>query len=158
MTALKKQRVTLIAFLTVALLSGQEMITVSGSVSDKIDHPVEAVTVSYLCDGSEVIPAVQTDSGGYFEFSFNPLGIEGNPFPNPFNATITIPYHLHKDLPIDLSIYDIGGKFVATIVAGYQSLGQKRVEFNGDHLSSGIYFIRLSAADALETRKIVFLK
>ncbi len=168
MIALKKESVTFIAFLAVALLSGQEMITVSGSVSDKIDHPVEAVTVSYLCDGSEVIPAVQTDSGGYFEFSFNPLSIEGNPFPdainlganypNPFNPGTVIPLTTHKRG--QFFIYDLLGREVQSLSipeAGQYNIRWGGLLKGGLPAPAGVYFYSFQTEETRLTGKMILM-
>ena len=46
-------------------------ITVSGVIFDKLTNPIEEVTISYLSDGVEIITPVQSDSAGYWEFTFN---------------------------------------------------------------------------------------
>ena len=78
-----------------------QTITITGTVNDRLENPVEDVTVSYLCDGNELITPVQTDSNGHFEFSFELLDILENTlpnsislganYPNPFNPGTVIP-------------------------------------------------------------------
>ncbi len=168
MIALRKERVTLIAFLAVALLSGQEVITVSGNVSDKINHSVGAVTVSYLCDGSEVIPAVQTDFGGYFEFSFNPLGIDGNPlpdgihlganYPNPFNPGTVIP--LTTDKGGQFFIYDLLGREVQSLSipeAGQYNIRWGGLLNGGLPAPAGVYFYSFQTEETRLTGKMILM-
>ncbi len=168
MIALKKERVTLIAFLAVALLSGQEVITVSGNVSDKINHSVGAVTVSYLCDGLEVIPAVQTDSSGYFEFSFNPLSIDENPFPNtinlganypnPFNPGTVIP--LTTDKGGQFFIYDLLGREVQSLSipeAGQYNIRWGGLLKGGLPAPAGVYFYSFQTEETRLTGKMILM-
>ncbi len=168
MIALRKESVKPIAFLTVAFLSGQEMITVSGSVFDKIDHPVEAVTVSYLCDGLEVIPTVQTDSSGYFEFSFNPLSIDGNPlpdaihlganYPNPFNPGTVIP--LTTDKGGRFFIYDLLGREVQSLSipeAGHYDIRWGGLLKGGLPAPAGVYFYSFQTEETRLTGKMILM-
>ncbi len=139
---------------------GQEMITVSGSVSDKIDHPVEAVTVSYLCDGLEVIPAVQTDSSGYFEFSFNPLSIDENPFPNTINLGANYPNPFNPGTVIPLTT-DKGGQFFIYDLLGRDgdyTIIWNGTDFNNSTVPSGLYFYHFRHNAISQQGKMILLK
>jgi len=75
--------------------------------------------------------------------------LEAN-YPNPFNPSTTITYHLPQAAHIDLSIYNINGVCVQTLVRGYQTVGDYHVvwkgQVNGVTAASGVYFARLNAA------------
>jgi hypothetical protein len=75
--------------------------------------------------------------------------LEAN-YPNPFNPSTTITYHLPQAARIDLSIYNINGVCVQTLVHGYQAVGDYHVvwkgQVNGAQAASGVYFARLNAA------------
>lgn len=81
-------------------------------------------------------------------------------FPNPFNPTTTIYFQIPKLQHVQLVIYDVLGKEVATLVNEEKSAGNYEVEFRtGDlHLSSGIYFYRLQAGESIETKKMILLR
>ncbi len=69
-------------------------------------------------------------------------------YPNPFNPSTTIPYQLARTGKVELSIYDIHGRLVHTIINKTQSAGIYRVSWDGSNsqgikVSSGIYFYRL---------------
>ncbi len=81
-----------------------------------------------------------------------------NSYPNPFNATTTIEYTLAESGPVDLRIFDIAGRIVATIAGGIYPAGYYRETWNAGDRASGLYFVRLQAGQYKETKKIVLLK
>ena len=93
----------------------------------------------------------------------------GRPFvlgqnaPNPFNPTTTIGFALATEAVVDLSVYDITGRRVATLASGSFPAGDHAVVWDGRDESgretaSGIYFYRLTAGETHERRKMVLLK
>ena len=79
-------------------------------------------------------------------------------YPNPFNPATTIPYSLQTAGPVKLRVYNILGKLVATLVDENQRAGSHEVQFNASHLSSGVYFYRISTPGFTETKKLLLLK
>jgi hypothetical protein len=77
---------------------------------------------------------------------------------NPFNPTIQFTYVLAEAADIQIHVYNTIGQRVATLVNGYQSSGTYQVDFNAGHLTSGIYFVRLSTENALITQKVSLIK
>lgn len=71
-------------------------------------------------------------------------GLEQN-FPNPFNPSTTIRYTLPSTSNVKLSVFDVFGQEVKTLVNKRQSVGIYEVVFDAGKLSSGYYFYRLSA-------------
>jgi hypothetical protein len=65
------------------------------------------------------------------------------PSPNPFNASATVRYDLPAPGHVSLSLYDLSGRLVATLVDGEQPAGRHAVELDGSGLAAGVYFIRL---------------
>ncbi|MDK9701434.1 MAG: T9SS type A sorting domain-containing protein, partial [bacterium] len=63
-------------------------------------------------------------------------------YPNPFNSSTTISYSLPKPGNVDVRLFDITGREVATLVNQKQQTGSNRVTFDGKKLSSGTYFVR----------------
>lgn len=79
-------------------------------------------------------------------------------YPNPFNPSTTIEYELEKPVKVELSIYDVLGRKVATLVNQVQSEGIHQVQFSAERLSSGVYFYRLNAGEFSASRRFILLK
>jgi hypothetical protein len=79
-------------------------------------------------------------------------------YPNPFNPTTTINFSLAKASDVKLTVYNILGQKVATLVDTRMKAGKQSVEFDASKLSSGVYFYRLDAGDFLSNKKMLFLK
>jgi hypothetical protein len=79
-------------------------------------------------------------------------------FPNPFNPTTTIRYQLSTDSQVELTIYDLAGREVATLIDDYQLTGYHSVNWNATFFPSGIYLYRLITDDFVETKKMVLMK
>ena len=84
-------------------------------------------------------------------------------FPTPFNPVTQITYDLAGDGQVDLSVYNIVGRKVKTLVNGYETAGRKAtawygVDDSGNPLSAGMYFYRLTAGGKVFTKKMVLMK
>lgn len=84
-------------------------------------------------------------------------GLEQN-FPNPFNPTTSITYHVPKSGEIRLSVFDMLGREVAVVVNGTVNAGTHTVNVDGRSLSSGMYIYRLQAGNQVITRKMTLVK
>ena len=79
-------------------------------------------------------------------------------YPNPFNPSTTIHYALPSFTKITLTIYDLLGREISTLVNEGQSAGWKEVVWNANNAPSGIYFYKLNAGNFSETKKLTLLK
>ncbi len=85
-------------------------------------------------------------------------------YPNPFNPSTTFEFSLEKSGHVDLSIYDIRGHRVATLINEYKSAGTMYTVYwnsntNADKLvSTGIYFYELRSGDYVERKKMLLIK
>ena len=79
-------------------------------------------------------------------------------YPNPFNPATNISFRLLTDANVSLSIYDLNGKIIETIVDGKLNLGDHLVTWNAKNISSGVYFAILSTKDFSQTQKMILLK
>ncbi len=79
-------------------------------------------------------------------------------YPNPFNPVTTIRYFLPIATDIDISVYNINGQKVVTLVNGYQNTGYKSVKWDASQFSSGIYFYQLTAGDKKIIKRMALMK
>ncbi|MGB5893268.1 MAG: T9SS type A sorting domain-containing protein, partial [Ignavibacteriaceae bacterium] len=87
-------------------------------------------------------------------YSFN---LDQN-FPNPFNPTTSIRFSLPSERFISLTVYDVLGSEIVTLVNEEKPAGEYEVEFNSKGLTSGIYFYQLKVGKFIETKKMILLK
>jgi N-acetylneuraminic acid mutarotase len=99
-----------------------------------------------------VVGGVQTS----FEFPRNVV-LEQN-YPNPFNPTTVIRYQLPAAAQVTLTVYDLLGREVTTLVNERMCAGTHEATFDGSGLSSGVYICRLSAGDVVQSRRLLLLK
>ncbi len=74
-------------------------------------------------------------------------------FPNPARSQATIRYALPEREEVRLTVYDVLGRRVQTVVDERQTAGRKQLRLNASRLSSGTYFYRLTAGQTTKTRK-----
>ena len=79
-------------------------------------------------------------------------------YPNPFNAATRIGYSLAEAGNVSLKVYDISGRFVATLVEGYEDPGEHVITWNASDISSGVYFYKLTASLHSEVKRMSLLK
>jgi hypothetical protein len=75
-------------------------------------------------------------------------------YPNPFNPSTKIEYTLNQRSQVRITVFNIYGQVIATPFAGSQERGDHAVNWNADGKASGVYFYRLEAMNASDTRKI----
>jgi len=88
----------------------------------------------------------------------NEFGL-GKVFPNPFDQSTLINYSIPEQCNISLKIYDINGRLIKDLFEGKQSGGNYSVKWNGqddsgNHISAGIYFIKLNSNGFNQTMKL----
>ena len=84
-------------------------------------------------------------------------------FPNPFNASTQIAYRLASPGPVRLTIYNILGQPVRTLVDQFQAAGSYQVRWDardqqGTALAAGVYLVRLHYPGGEQTRRLLLLK
>ena len=92
-------------------------------------------------------------------FSFNNI----YNYPNPFNPVTTLRYDLPEDAMVNITIYDMIGRVVKTMVNSQQDAGFKSVRWNatndnGSPVSAGLYLYTIQAGEFRQTKKMVLLK
>ncbi len=79
-------------------------------------------------------------------------------YPNPFNPATKITFALPKAGNVELKVYDILGREVATLVNEVKQPGIYNVDFNASNFASGIYFYTMKSGDFTDVKKMVLVK
>lgn len=107
----------------------------------------------------------QIDSDGKSKYS-NQVEIEILPnkielfqnYPNPFNPVTNIKFALTKKVNILLSVHNILGELVVTLLNEVKVGGYYNIKFDGSNFPNGIYILKLATEDFVQTRKMVLIK
>lgn len=117
------------------------------TVSDGLDSATDSVNVS-------IASGVSTEASELPENY-----VLRSAYPNPFNPTTTLTYGLPEASEVRISVVDMLGRQVATLVSGgIKPAGYNTVQFDAGGLSSGTYLVRMEAGDFVQTRQITLLK
>jgi plastocyanin len=79
-------------------------------------------------------------------------------YPNPFNAQTTIQYDLPSGAEVSISVFDILGRKIETLVNEHQDAGNHQVVWNAADSPSGFYFYRIQAGEFIQTKRATLLK
>ena len=84
-------------------------------------------------------------------------------YPNPFNPVTTLRYDLPKDAVVNITIHDMMGRVVKTLVNGSQTAGYRSIQWNATNdnnrpVSAGLYLYTIQAGKFRQTNKMVLLK
>ena len=84
-------------------------------------------------------------------------------YPNPFNPSTILSYNLHEDAFVTISVFDMYGKVVKTLVnnkknSGFHSIHWNATNNQGKSVSAGVYFYRIEIGDFRQTKKMILLK
>lgn len=126
--------------------------TLPGSTVNAAGMPVGVTAQYYHFSTDILLPGVNENNVVVNEFK-----LEQN-YPNPFNPSTIIKYSIPTSSFAQLTIYDVLGNEVATLVNEEQPAGEYEVEFNADVLTSGVYFYKLSSGSFVNTKKMLLLK
>lgn len=96
------------------------------------------------------IKNISTEIPAVYELSQN--------YPNPFNPFTTIRFAIPKRDLVKIKVYDVLGKMVSELVNEQLDAGFYEVSFNGQSLSSGLYFYRIESSGFIQTKKMLLVK
>jgi len=108
----------------------------------------------------------QIDTNGEFSYSEvvefevsapNEFALKQN-YPNPFNPSTRIVFQLKEDVDVNLAVYDLLGREVATVVSEPMKAGTHQITFDAGDLSAGVYFYSLKAGSFTEMKKMTLIK
>ncbi len=117
-----------------------------------------AVWPSYIYNNWDYIKIYSSTTDISTEFSLPSNYKLYNNYPNPFNPTTKIKYQIPRSNLVQIVVYDILGRKVATLITEQKPAGSYEVEFNASQLSNGVYFYELRAGDFRDVKKLVLLK
>jgi endonuclease/exonuclease/phosphatase family metal-dependent hydrolase len=107
----------------------------------------------------------QIDFSGQYEYS-DVIEVEINPtqyklsqnYPNPFNPLTIINYQIPEVSFVTLEVYNAIGEVIEILVNEVKQVGSYEVKFDGEKLSSGIYYYKMQSTNFIETKKMVLIK
>ncbi len=125
-----------------------------GLNSGKFNYRLKQIDLNgnfkYYSLGNEVIIGVPTK----YDLSQN--------YPNPFNPSTKINYDIPFDGKVNVTVFDMSGKEVSTLVNDVKTAGYYTINFNASNLSSGIYFYKISVdangQNFVSTKKMTLIK
>ena len=84
-------------------------------------------------------------------------------YPNPFNPITSLHYDLPEDGLVNITVYDMMGRIVKTLVNSSQTAGYKSIKWNATNdrnepVSAGLYLYTIQAGEFRQTKKMVLLK
>ena len=122
-------------------------------------------------EGGDTLPGIEylleppaTNTAVTRETSGLPIGFElGANYPNPFNPETVIPYSLPGPGPVELTIFDVRGAKVRTLVDQVLPGGSHATRWDGrndagQQVASGIYLYRLTISDAQQTERMTLVR
>ena len=126
-------------------------------VADSVDY-TDAFFNS-MDDCIETCVFVSIDESNQLPTAFNLY----NNYPNPFNPTTQIRYDLPEDARVSITIYDLMGRSIKSLVhsnqtAGYHSVRWDATSDMGEGVSAGMYIYTIQAGEFRQTKKMVLLK
>jgi hypothetical protein len=124
-------------------VDGMKSLPVIQSAEVSTESPRFLVHVNTATDESSTLPS---------NFTLN------QNYPNPFNPTTVISYDLPENSQVNLAVYDMMGRRVATLVNENVAAGTHQVQFDASSLSSGTYMYRLQAGGNIQTKKLTLIK
>jgi len=101
---------------------------------------------------SEIVTSVEDEISQPTEFI-----LEQN-YPNPFNPSTTIKYSIPEISKVKLTLFNLLGEEVTTLLNEEKVAGNYSIEFNASSLPSGVYFYQLRADEFVNTKKMILLK
>jgi hypothetical protein len=113
---------------------------------------LKLIDAAYVTAGGKSITAVHTPSSVPTSFSLS------QNYPNPFNPSTTINFSIAKTSNVRLTVYNVLGQKVATLVDGNMEVGEHSAVFDASKFASGIYFYRLDAGEFSSVKKMILLK
>ncbi len=139
----------------------------------KIQSVLHNGTVHTNFDSANLTLTIAAGTGGIFAVTYQPAATPASVeesamvpdefvlhqnYPNPFNPATTISFTIQVAGPVTLTIYDVLGKEVATLVNGHLNAGKHSARFNASQSASGIYIARLHTNGKQQLKKMMLIR
>ncbi len=79
-------------------------------------------------------------------------------FPNPFNPTATVTYHVESAAHVTVNVYDVLGRHVTTLASGLHAAGRHQVTFDAADRPSGLYIVRMEAPSHRQSQTVSLIR
>ncbi len=122
---------------------------------------------AYGSEGVNIYPQIG-ESTFTLTVTYGSAGVEDQPvptefalypaYPNPFNPSTTIWYDLLEESHVSISIYDIKGRLIKTLVNEALPAGRHSIQWNPINISSGSYIVQMKTGDKTFNQKITYIK
>ncbi len=112
-----------------------------------------------LTEGNEIVLNENIDNLVLIEENLIPKRYElSQNYPNPFNPSTTIKYQIPNSGKVTLTLYNVLGREIKTILNSYQNAGQYEIKFDASGLPSGVYFYKLTSGSFSDLKKLILVK
>jgi len=158
-----------------AIKRGSNVIAIELHGTAEIPAPSIDANISINSDGQEIVPF--GSEWEYFDKGIKPQDLKLNEiisgvsvseiisdyklylnYPNPFNPATVIQFDLPKAGLVNLSVFDVLGRELRTLVNEQKQAGSYRVNFSAKGLSSGVYFYRIQSGSYVSVKKMILMK
>lgn len=140
------------------LITNELFAVYEANSTTRFDELLDSITgyTSSTSDHLPVFARFDFATGTAVETSAIPSALMVEPaYPNPFHAHTTLTYTLSRPGPVEVAVFDLLGRHVATLAEGIYPAGQHRAVWEAATLPAGLYLLRLTTAEATHTQRVV---
>lgn len=146
--------------------SGYETLGFVSGAGSTTETQTYSFNDSRVTNGSYTYRLKQKDYDGTYSYSYEievdvnvpiEFALEQN-YPNPFNPTTNFNFSIAEAGMVKLSVYNLLGQEVKSVVNEYKEAGSYSVTFDAASLTSGTYFYKLETAQFSQTKKMILAK
>lgn len=123
-----------------------------GAPKDSVSHRFALL----LQNNADVSTSMEDSSAPVAELR-RVVSLEPN-YPNPFNPSTTINYHVSKPTHVQLKVFDALGRLVTVLANGFHEIGEYHAQWNASSEASGVFYLQLISYEGVLTQKMLLLK
>jgi hypothetical protein len=141
-----------------------------GRLKDCMDAINNGIGIGPTCAADDGVDSSENQNGNSNQDADDPtaweghkLGLEPSVRPNPFNPRTELSFTLSRDGSVRVTVYDLHGRLVKTLVDGFRLGGEQRVVWDGSNsrnetVPSGVYLFRIQTPEGDAVRKVIVMK